>query len=46
LQVWDNLNALAKVNPVDGNLDGEYLTMLSKVGREPAASFTDDDRAP
>jgi hypothetical protein len=33
LQVWDNLNALAKVNPVSGNLDGEYLTMLSKVSK-------------
>ena len=33
LQVWDNLNALAKVTPVEGNLDGEYLTMLSKVGK-------------
>lgn len=33
LQVWDNLDALAKINPVSGNLDGEYLTMLSKVGK-------------
>jgi SSS family transporter len=31
-KVWENLSALAKVNPVPDNLDGEYLTMFSKGG--------------
>ena len=43
LQVWDNLNALAKINPVDGNLDGEYLTMLSKVGKPGSCAFSTVD---
>lgn len=43
LQVWDNLNTLAKMTPVEGNLDGEYLTMLSKVGL-PAAPCIGHDR--
>lgn len=31
-KVWDNLQALAKVTPVEDNLEGSYLTMLSKGG--------------
>lgn len=31
LQVWDNLHALAAINPVPNNLNGEYLTMFSRV---------------
>lgn len=30
--VWDRLTELAKTRPVEGNIDGSYLTMRSKAG--------------